>query len=135
MDGPENLRVYGLLIRAGRTLIAAERVAELDVLKFPGGGVEADETPEGALVREFQEECSIHVTPVRLLHAPGTLFSPWIHANYTPLYYAVEGAGEPRAPAHEAIELHFMEPRAAITSGRMAEPEILALRRALGDAP
>jgi len=35
--GPENLRVYGVLLRAGRVLMAAETVAGLDVIKFPGG--------------------------------------------------------------------------------------------------
>jgi 8-oxo-dGTP pyrophosphatase MutT (NUDIX family) len=133
MTGPENLRCYGVLLRAGRVLISAETVAGREVLKFPGGGVEPNETPEAALVREFREECSIEVRPVRLLHAPGTLVSPWTQSNYTPVYYLVDGDGDVITPAHEPIEMRFFEPEAAIGSGRMAEPEILALRRALGD--
>lgn len=131
MKGPENLRVYGILLRERRVLMAAERVAGREVLKFPGGAVESGETPERALVREFREECALRITPLRLLHAPGTLFSPWTHTNYTPLYYQVKGAGAPRVPPEEPIEMRFMPAREAIACGKMAEPEIVALKRAL----
>lgn len=131
MKGPENLRTYGVLLRASRVLISAERVAGRDVLKFPGGAVEPGETPEMALVREFMEECTLNVRPVRLLHVPGTLLSPWTHSNYTPVYYLVEGEGEVHTPPHEPVEMRFLTPDEAIASGLMAEPEILALRRAL----
>jgi 8-oxo-dGTP pyrophosphatase MutT (NUDIX family) len=129
--GPENLRTYGILLRANRVLISAERVAGREVLKFPGGGIEPGETPEQGLVREFLEECSIEIRPLRLLHVPGTLLSPWTHANYTPMYYLVAGEGEVKTPPHEPVEMLFLEPEAAIASGLMADPEILALRRAL----
>jgi 8-oxo-dGTP pyrophosphatase MutT (NUDIX family) len=82
-------------------------------------------------VREFREESGLGVRPLRLLHVPGTLFSPWTHANYTPLYYEVAAAGEPRVPPGEPLELAFMDPDQAMASGRMAGPEILALKRAL----
>lgn len=131
MTGPENLRAYGVLLRASRVLISAERVGGRDVLKFPGGAVEPGETPEMALVREFLEECTLAVRPVRLLHVPGTLLSPWTHSHYTPVYYLVEGEGEVRTPPHEPVEMRFLAPDEAIASGLMAEPEILALRRAL----
>lgn len=128
---PNNLRVYGVLLRTGRVLMSAERLFGRDILKFPGGAVEAGETPEAALMREFVEEGNLAVTPAYLLHVPGTLFSPWTHSEYTPLYYRVHGDGEPRTPDHETIELIFMEPETAIESGRMAAPEIFALKRAL----
>ena len=130
MIGPENLRVYGLLFRNGKILISAETVAGRDILKFPGGGVESEETPEEALVREFKEECQNLIKPLKLLNAPGTLLSPWTHSLYTPLYYHVVGKGNPKSPAHEDIELRFFSPTDAIASKRMAEPEILALQRA-----
>ncbi len=130
-DGPCNLRVYGLLVRDGRVLMAAEHFGGRDVLKFPGGAVEAGETPERALAREFQEECGLNITPLTLLHGPGTLLSPWTLRNYTPLYYSVAADGEPLAPDHEPLELAFWHPDDAIATGRMATPEIVALGRVL----
>ncbi|MDE0391601.1 MAG: NUDIX domain-containing protein [Rhodospirillales bacterium] len=132
--GPANLRVYGVLLRGGRVLIAAEEVGGRDVLKLPGGAVEAGETPEQALRREFMEEGSLNIEPTCLLHAPGTLYSHWIHGPYTPMYYAVDGGGEPVTPADEPVELLFMWPDEAVASGRMARPEIVALERALAAA-
>ena len=129
-QGPANLRVYGVLLRGSLVLIAAEQVGSRDVLKLPGGAVEAGETPEQALRREFMEEGSLEIEPTRLLHAPGTLYSHWIHGLYTPMFYEVQGGGEPVTPPDEPVELLFMEPEDAIGSGRMAAPEIVALKRA-----
>ena len=130
-QGPANVRVYGVLLRDGRVLIADEQVGGRDVLKLPGGAVEAGETPEQALCREFMEEGRLRVEPTRLLHVPGTLYSHWIHGLYTPIYYAVDGAGEPATPPDEPLVLRFMEPGEAVASGRMAAPEIVAIDRAL----
>lgn len=129
--GPENLRVYGVLVRDGCALMSAETVAGRAVLKFPGGAVEDDEAPEEALIREFVEECRIDVRPIALLHVPGTLFSPWTHMAYTPLFYAVDGDGEPSSPDHEPMEVSFMKPDVAVESGLMAEPDKIALSRAI----
>lgn len=129
-QGPANVRVYGVLLRGDRVLIAAEQVGTRDVLKLPGGAVEAGETPEQALRREFMEEGSLRIEPIRLLHVPGTLYSHWIHGLYTPMFYEVRGSGEPVTPPNEPVELLFMEPDDAIASGRMAQPEIVALNRA-----
>ena len=131
MNGPQNLRVYGLLLRNSKILVSAEQVAGRDILKFPGGAVELNETPEQALIREFHEECQLLIQPVKLLNSPGTLFSQWTFSYYTPLYYAVISDGEPECPEHEPIEIAFLSPEEAIDSGRMAAPEIIALRRGL----
>ena len=133
-DHPENLRAYGVLLRAGRVLIAAEYVGEVFCWKFPGGGVHDDETPERALIREFREETGLEIEICRLLHAPGTLFSAWSRKNYTPMYYEVGADGEPAVPAHEPVEISFREPGEAVASGLMAEPEIFVLKDVLGVA-
>ena len=133
-QGPANLRVYGVLLRGSRVLIAVEEVGGRDVLKLPGGAVEAGETPERALRREFMEEGNLEIEPIRLIHAPGTLYSHWIHGLYTPMFYEVRGDGEPVTPPDEPVELLFMEPGDAVASGRMAAPEIVAMNRALAAA-
>lgn len=132
MTGPTNLRVYGLLVRDNKVLIAEEQVAGKEILKFPGGAVEPSETPEQALKREFLEECCLPIRVIRLLHVPGTLFSAWTHTYYTPMYYEVDGKGEPVSPPHEPLALSFRNPATTASSSRMADPEIEAIRRLFG---
>ncbi len=58
-----------IVLRDGRMLVirrARSVVAPL-VYCFPGGGIEADESEEEALVREFREEVGASLRPVRRL--------------------------------------------------------------------
>ena len=126
--GPTNLRVYGILLREGRVLVSIECILGRNVVKFPGGGVEEGETPEAALAREFVEEGNLAIKLNYLVYAPGTLFSPWTHSRYTPLYYRIDSEGIPNTPEHEHVDLQFMCPEKAIGTGKMAEPEIFALK-------
>jgi len=130
---PKNLRVYGVLLRDDRVLIAAEYVGQVFCWKFPGGGVEAGESVDEALRREWREETGLEIVIGRLLHAPGTLLSPWSHVDYTPVFHAIAAEGEPKVPAGEPVEIFFKDPAEALASGLMAEPEQIALRRALGE--
>ncbi len=133
-DHPENLRAYGILLRGGRVLIAAEYVAAVVCWTFPGGGVKDGESAEDALRREYREETGLEIEIGALLHSPGTLFSPWSHVNYTPMYWRIAADGKPVVPAHEPVEIGFKDPAEVIASGIVADPEKVALKVALAGA-
>ena len=131
MTHPQNYRAYGVLLRGGRVLIAAERVGPVFAWKYPGGGVEIGETAEEAVVREFREEAGMDVRVVAELLDPGTKISPWTGSPYTPIYFLVEGSGQPVVPGGEAIEMGFMDPEKVLASPKVAAPEKKALRAAI----
>ncbi len=56
-----NIRVYGLLIDAGKVLITDEIRSGVKMTKFPGGGLEFGEGVADCLIREFKEELNVTV--------------------------------------------------------------------------
>ena len=76
---PENVRSYGLIIKNRKILVCNENINNFSATKFPGGGVEKNESPEDALIREIKEELSLECTIKLLLHSatsyPVTAFS------------------------------------------------------------
>lgn len=55
--------VRGIILQGNRLLMVYS--SKIGDYKFPGGGVEAGETHEEALVREIREECGAEVTAIR----------------------------------------------------------------------
>jgi 8-oxo-dGTP diphosphatase len=57
--------VAGILEQDGRVLICRRRSDQSHALKweFPGGKMEADETPQQALIRELREELGVESEP------------------------------------------------------------------------
>ena len=63
-DNRKNIRVAAAVIRRGDQIFATQRGygAYKDWWEFPGGKIEAGETPEEALVREIREELDAEIT-------------------------------------------------------------------------
>ena len=63
---PDRPSVFGIARRGRRiALVEIGDPAERLWLALPGGGIETDEAPEAALVREFEEETGLLVRPHR----------------------------------------------------------------------
>ncbi|MCM2370519.1 NUDIX hydrolase [Aporhodopirellula aestuarii] len=100
--------VIGVMFRDDRLLIIRRSmtVNAPGKLCLPGGGIEAGESEEEALVREMQEEILVDVEPVRLCHRSvtpwGTQLAWWI-AHIT-------NEAEPVPNPEEVAEIHWMTP-------------------------
>ena len=62
------VRVYGLLLDAGRVLICDELIKGTEITKFPGGGLEFGEGPKDCLVREIREEMGVEAMDLQHFH-------------------------------------------------------------------
>lgn len=100
----------GALVHEGRVYIQKRRPDDVwpGLWEFPGGGIEAGETPEQAVVREYVEETGVAVRPVHkscVVKYNYTKFRVTLHCFY--LRYA-DGV---RTPAcYEAVEGRFVTP-------------------------
>lgn len=111
---------YGLVTDGG-TRLALVRTPQGHFL--PGGGIESDEAPEDAVVREVREECGLNVLvgswSVRAVDFVYSL-TEYTHFEKRSTFVDARSHG-PRIPAHELDhELLWVAPRDAI--GRLAHP-------------
>ena len=92
--------VVGLIVREARVLVIRRSATVVAPRKwcFPGGGIEAGETQEAALVREFREELGVEIVPVRKIWECVT---PWrVHLDW----WTAETAAEMFFPNSEEVE-------------------------------
>jgi 8-oxo-dGTP pyrophosphatase MutT (NUDIX family) len=124
----ENMRSYGLIVYQKKILVTNEVINNYNATKFPGGGVEKNETPKQALKRELYEELRLNGNIKLLLHSPETLLSPWNNKLYTPIYFYVETLGTPLVSDNETLTIDYLLPEEILSKNNVAEPEKIAVK-------
>lgn len=100
----KQINVVGAVVVRDGTILSAQRSASMSLpgmWEFPGGKIEAGETPEQALRREMQEEllCTIDVGA----HVETTSFEYDFGVVTLTTFYATLVEGEPRLTEHAEI--------------------------------
>lgn len=104
---PILLVVACALVDADRRVLIAQRPPGKSLAglwEFPGGKVEADETPEAALIRELEEELGVSTKTACL--APVS-FASHSYENFhllMPLYACRKWQGQPQNREHTALK-------------------------------
>ena len=127
-DAPLFIRpsARAVILRDGRVAMVHSR--KYDYYKFPGGGIEPDESREEAVVREVREESGLivrpeSVRPYGLVHRvqKGEKGDTFVQDNY---YYLCEADGEPGRQdlddyeVEEGFHLVWADPREVIAVNR-----------------
>lgn len=100
VDDKKIVVVQALIIRDDSVLLVANRWSVGTVWSLPGGGCEAHETIEEALVRELNEETGLDVTMERIVSIHECELGPWMGVFVT---CAASVAGGSLAPQDDEI--------------------------------
>ncbi len=112
---------FGVLERDGRIAVVFVTRRDGRYFDLPGGGIDAGETPEQAVVREFGEETGLRVEPVRVLGRADQFMrqedgSP---ANNRSTLFEARWIGDaPELKVEEDHDLQWLDPLEAVASLR-----------------
>ena len=98
----ENVRSYGLIIKNRKILVCNENINNFSATKFPGGGVEKNESPEDALIREIKEELSLNIkvgNMIATIDLNKTVKNIYVH-----YYYAIILSGQISLNVHSEFK-------------------------------
>jgi len=104
---PTLLVVACALVDADRRVLIAQRPEHKNMgglWEFPGGKVEAGESPEAALIRELKEELDIDTREACLAPLTFTSFSYEKFHLLMPLYVCRKWQGSPQTLEHTALK-------------------------------
>lgn len=113
MRQPILLVVACALVDADRRVLIAQRPegkAMAGLWEFPGGKIEADETPEAALIRELEEELGVQTQTACLAPVSFASHSYEKFHLLMPLYVCRKWQGTPTPREH--IALKWVRPQA-----------------------
>jgi 8-oxo-dGTP pyrophosphatase MutT (NUDIX family) len=107
-DDPGRRGAVAIALREGRMLVIrrSKHVVAPLVYCFPGGGIEAGESEEEALVRECREEVGVTLAPIRRLWECTTAWKvhlAWWLAEITP-------DAQPTPNPREVESIHWFTP-------------------------
>jgi len=125
----QQIDVVGAVLVRDNTVLAAQRgptMALAGLWEFPGGKIEADETPQEALARELHEEllCTATIGD----HVETTSYTYDFGTVTLTTYFATLEDGEPRATEH--AELRWI-PVADLRSVDWAPADVPAVERVI----
>ncbi|RYE94997.1 MAG: (deoxy)nucleoside triphosphate pyrophosphohydrolase [Oxalobacteraceae bacterium] len=125
------LVVAAALVRADNTVLVQQRPVGKQLAglwEFPGGKIEAGESPEAALVRELREELGIEVAAEAL--SPVTFASEALAGRHLilMLYAARTWSGEPQALEADALRWVTPADMAALPMPPADVPLVAALQ-------
>ena len=106
-DYPTLLVVACALVDADRRVLIAQRPEHKNMgglWEFPGGKVEASESPEAALIRELKEELDIDTREACLAPLTFASFSYEKFHLLMPLYVCRKWQGSPQTLEHTALK-------------------------------
>jgi 8-oxo-dGTP diphosphatase len=89
-----NIRVYAIIIKDDKVLLADEMIGDFACTKFPGGGVEYGEGLIEALKRELMEECDLQAGEADHLYTTDFFQASAFHPSdqVISVYYLVKTA-------------------------------------------
>lgn len=126
-----NLRVYAIVVKDGKVLLADETINDFSFTKFPGGGVELGEGLIDALKRELMEEGQLETNQITHLYTTDffqeSAFNP--DDQIISVYYKVEAdvswksfsSDQPQPGKQHLLRLYFY-PLAQLTEEKLTFP-------------
>lgn len=106
LELPKQLTASGLVLRWDRTVLLVEH-PKLRAWLYPGGHVEAVETPDQAVIREVAEEAGVQAYHLGSRHTDLEERSAGVRALPTPYLVMCERVDDPKTP-HDHLDLIYL---------------------------